>query len=68
VIINRSDSGVETARDFCKARGVDIIAEIPNDRKIAEICSRGDLFCEKIPDNNSVFENIWGAVLERALL
>jgi MinD superfamily P-loop ATPase len=44
VVMNRClNQTLETGRDFCRERGAPIIAEIPNNRRIAEAYSRGDL-------------------------
>lgn len=42
VVINRSDIGDNRTRDYCAAEKIDIIAEIPESREIAERYSRGD--------------------------
>jgi MinD superfamily P-loop ATPase len=68
VVVNRADPQIETAKEFCKSRGVEIIAEIPEERKIAEVCSKGELFCEKLPEYKLIFENLWANILERTLV
>ncbi|MDZ7816839.1 MAG: ATP-binding protein [Planctomycetota bacterium] len=41
VLINRSDLGDGDVKDLCSARGVEVVGEIPFDRKLAEAYSRG---------------------------
>ncbi|MCD6569808.1 MAG: ATP-binding protein [Deltaproteobacteria bacterium] len=62
VVVNRSDPDNKIARDFCRERGVDIIAEIPDDRRIAEAYSQGELIIGALPEYKEtfieLFENI----------
>ncbi len=44
VVINRVGIGDSRVDDFCTAEGIPIILEIPDDRRIAEACSRGEVF------------------------
>ncbi|MFW6153588.1 MAG: ATP-binding protein [Planctomycetota bacterium] len=46
VVINRSDAGDDRTRRYCDDEGIDVLAEIPDDRRIAEAYSRGTLACE----------------------
>jgi len=41
VVINRADIGDSGVRDYCRAKNIPVLAEIPYDRKIAEGYSRG---------------------------
>jgi len=43
VVINRSDMGDDAVRNFCIENGIEILQEIPFDRKTAEVYSRGEL-------------------------
>jgi len=44
VVINRMGIGDSRVNDFCGAEGIPILLEIPDDRRIAEACSRGEVF------------------------
>jgi MinD superfamily P-loop ATPase len=44
VVINRAGIGDNRVDDFCTSEGVPILMEIPDDRRIAEACSRGQVF------------------------
>jgi MinD superfamily P-loop ATPase len=44
VVINRAGIGDSRVNDFCAAEDVPILLEIPDDRRIAEACSRGEVF------------------------
>ncbi|MFH0921325.1 MAG: ATP-binding protein [Fibrobacterota bacterium] len=64
VVINRAEPGNKSALEFCVKRGVEILAEIPDDRRIAEAYSRGELICDKVPGLSGQFEHLWQALLE----
>ena len=50
VIVNRHGIGNDDVLDYCAAENIPLLAKIPNDRKIAEIYSRGELLYNKIPE------------------
>jgi len=58
VVINRADMGDDQTRDYCRERGIDILAEIPDDRQVAEAYSRGVLACEALPKYRQLFEHL----------
>lgn len=59
VVINRHDEDNSSAREFCAQRGVRILAEIPDDRRVAEAYSRGDTAVEAVPGYAEVFGSLW---------
>jgi MinD superfamily P-loop ATPase len=66
VVINRSDSGDRPTVDYCKAHRVDILTEIPDDRRIAEAYSRGELACKALPEYRTVFEALLDKLAQSA--
>jgi MinD superfamily P-loop ATPase len=44
VVVNRAGIGDARVNDFCVVAGVPVLLEIPDNRLIAEACSRGDVF------------------------
>lgn len=44
VVINRAGIGDSRVRDFCAAEDLPVHLEIPDNRRIAEACSRGEVF------------------------
>ena len=44
VVINRAGIGDSRVNDYCLSEDVPILLEIPDDRRIAEACSRGEVF------------------------
>lgn len=61
VVINRSGLGDDRVSKFCHEEGIDVLLEIPDDRRIAEIYSRGGLLSLEIP----WFRNKMAELLER---
>lgn len=59
VIVNRYQEENTSARDFCKERDVSIIAEIPDDRRVAEAYSRGAPVLIAIPRYREYFQALW---------
>ncbi len=49
VVINRADTGQREVWEYCRYRRIDIVAEIPDDRVVAEAYSRGELPAETVP-------------------
>ncbi len=50
VAINRSDVGNEDVKKYCKREEIEIILEIPDDRRIAEAYSRGEMVIHALPE------------------
>jgi len=49
VVVNRHGLGDDRVERYCAEDGINLIARIPNDRKIAEIYSAGDLLYPTVP-------------------
>ena len=50
VVINRFGIGDANVEDYCQKNNIPVVAKIPNDRKIAELYSKGELLYKKIPE------------------
>ena len=59
VAINRSDVGNEAVKKYCEGEDIEIVLEIPDDRRIAEAYSRGDMIIHAVPDYRQAFETCW---------
>ncbi|MFA7185895.1 MAG: ATP-binding protein [Victivallales bacterium] len=56
IIINRADSGDSfTMHTYCRKLGIEILAEIPDDRRVAEAYSRGETAFESVPEYKEKF-------------
>jgi MinD superfamily P-loop ATPase len=49
VVLNRCDIGDDQVRRYCDSQRIAILAEITDDRAVAEAYSRGQLACEFVP-------------------
>jgi MinD superfamily P-loop ATPase len=49
VVVNRCDIGDDKVRQYCMSQRIAILAEIPDDRAVAEAYSRGQLACVTVP-------------------
>jgi len=58
VVINRADMGDDQTRQYCRQEGIDVIAEIPDDRQVAEAYSRGEMMCEAIPKYRDLYGDL----------
>lgn len=58
LVINRCDVGDDKVRSYCEDGGIEILSEIPDDRRVAEAYSRGVLACEALPEYREQFEKI----------
>ncbi|MCK5509320.1 MAG: P-loop NTPase, partial [Desulfobacterales bacterium] len=59
LVINRSDIGDDKVKNFAKKEGLPVLLEIPFDRKIVEVCSRGDMIVENIPEFKEKFLTLY---------
>ncbi|NLX14168.1 MAG: P-loop NTPase [Phycisphaerales bacterium] len=66
VVINRADSGDERTRAYCASNRIPILLEIPDDRRVAEAYSRGELACVGMDEYREAFANLLNRILEVA--
>ena len=50
VVINRHGIGNDDVFDYCSTEDIDVLAKIPNDRRIAELYSSGQLIYHQYPE------------------
>jgi MinD superfamily P-loop ATPase len=62
VVINRASLPHTEVRSFCKSKGIPILAEIPDDRRVAEAYSRGQMACDALAEYEPVFVDLLDAV------
>ena len=61
VVINRYGIGNDDVLKYCENQNIPVLAKFPNDRKIAELYSRGKLIYKQIPE----FANILKKMMEK---
>jgi MinD superfamily P-loop ATPase len=59
VVVNRADLGDDRVHRYCAAEGLEIVLELPNDRRIAEAYARGELLLDAIPDLEQRLSTAW---------
>jgi len=62
VIINRAGIGDKKTYDFCEEKGLPILLEIPFQRKIAGLYSRGIPFVVNMPEWKRKFQSLMGDI------
>lgn len=58
VIINRDGIGDDGVERYCEEEGIEILAKIPMDRRIAEAYSKGVPMVQEIAEMKNVFEGV----------
>lgn len=58
VAINRSTIGNNKVQDYCNEEKIPIILEIPEDRKIAQAYSQGNIFLDHLPHYEELFAKL----------
>ncbi|MCG2660139.1 MAG: ATP-binding protein [Kiritimatiellae bacterium] len=62
VVINRADSGDQRVREFCAAERIPVLLELPDDRRVAEAYSRGQLALQVLPEWRTLFFDLWNRI------
>lgn len=58
IVVNRADYRNTDLKKYLRSEQLNVVGEIPDDRKVAEIYSRGDIVVEKLPQYRELFGNI----------
>jgi MinD superfamily P-loop ATPase len=66
VVINRADLGDSRLQKYCQEGNIPVLAEIPHDRKIAEVYSRGGIIVEELPEYRALFSILFQNLQELA--
>jgi len=62
VIINRAGIGDDGVVKYCKENDIEILMEIPFDRHIAELYSRGVPFVQEMPEWRQKFKDLFNHI------
>lgn len=65
VVINRIGIGDDRVHKFCAGQQIPILVEIPDDRRIAEAYSRGEVIVHALPGYRPVFSTIIARMKEK---
>lgn len=66
VVINRADVGDDGVTRYCAEEEIEILVEIPDDRKVAEAYARGDMAVRVFPEYRGLFQDLLNKVIDRA--
>lgn len=66
VLVNRAEYHNEDLTNYCTEASLEVIAEIPDDRSIAECYSVGDLVVEQMPEYQNLFREIAQKIMRLA--
>ena len=58
VVINRAGMGNDGVLAYCQEKRIQVLTEIPDDRRIAEAYSSGSLICESLSEYRPLFESL----------
>ena len=58
IVINRCNMGDERTGEYCRDQKIEILAEIPDDRRVAEAYSRGEMACDALPEYRSIYDGL----------
>ena len=64
LVINRADIGDDRVKSFAEENNIPVLMEIPFDRKIAEIYSKGELLVDKMPEWKDRFISLYERIGE----
>jgi len=62
VVINQSDLGDDQVHQYCDRENIQIILEIPNDRRIAEAYSVGKMIVDVLPEYKEEFTGLYESI------
>ena len=63
-VVNRAD-GDRRVQVWCQSQSIPVLAELPDDRRVAETYARGDLLFDRLPEWRGFFEHLWTRIEER---
>lgn len=64
VVVNRVGVGDRRVHEYCRREGLAVLAEIPDDRRVAVACSRGALVVDAVPGYEALFRDLLDRTLD----
>ena len=62
IVINRAGMGNDGVNQYARENNIPILMEIPFDRRIAQVYSRGGMLVEEIPELKEKFETLYSEI------
>ena len=66
VAVNRTGLGDDRVHRYCAEESLDIVLELPDDRRIAEAYARGELLVDALPALRTVLHSAWERIVAAA--
>lgn len=64
IVINRAGIKYDPIYEYCSNENLSILLEIPYDRKIAEIYSKGEIIVDKLPEYRTIFQKFYSQIVD----
>ncbi len=65
VVVNRASFGDRLTQEYCRSQGIEVLAEIPDDRRVAEAYSNGNLPCEEVREFRACLEGLLARICDQ---
>jgi MinD superfamily P-loop ATPase len=62
VAVNRFGLGDDQVQRYCADEGLEIVLELPDDRRVAEASSRGELLVDALPELREELQRAWDRI------
>ncbi len=62
LVVNRADRSDDRVAVYCREAGIPVLAEIPDDRRVAEAYSRGELMVDALPEYRPLFQQLYADI------
>jgi MinD superfamily P-loop ATPase len=59
VVVNHADIGDQQVSEYCKTAAIPVLLELPDDRRVAEAYSRGQMAVQVLPEWRPLFLALW---------
>ena len=66
VVVNRHGIGDDRVHRYCEQENIPLLLEIPDDRRIAESYSRGELLIDALPEYRDLFVQLRDCLLQKS--
>jgi MinD superfamily P-loop ATPase len=68
VAVNRVGLGDDRVQRYCAEEGLEIVLELPDDRRVAEAYSRGELLVDALPELREELQQAWDRIAAAAIV
>lgn len=65
LVINRAGLGNDEVKRYCEKENLPVLMEIPFDKKIAQIYSRGEMIVDAMPEYKKKFKTLFGKIVQQ---